>query len=374
MTKRNKLVALLCVISLQGCALAPGMHMANLPTTPDAKVPSSNEASWTEPESDVTITPITADLIARKIEERRLMAGHLPLPQDEPYRYRIGPRDILSITVWEHPELTIPAGEFRSAEAAGHLVGEDGKLFYPYIGVLDVAGMTVGQLRGVLTQRLAKYIENPQLEVRVAAYRSQKAYIVGQVLTPGIQPLTDVPLTVVEAINLRGGVTTDANMSNVTLSRNGQIYPIDLLSLYEQGDVAQNLLLHDGDVLNVPDRNQSKVFVMGEVGRQSSLTITKSRMTLAEALSDADGINPATADPSRIYVIRNGEQDDREIFHLDGKSPDAMLLANRFELKSHDMVYVDTAAVTRWNRVISQLLPSSQLVQSSSDARRSWRQ
>lgn len=359
MTTRNKLLTLLWVITLQGCALAPGMHMADLPTTAGAKT-----------DSEITITPITADLLDRQIEEHRLLAARLALPQDAHYRYRIGPRDVLSITVWEHPELTIPAGEFRSAEAAGHLVGEDGKLFYPYIGIMEVAGMTVDQLRGVLTQRLARYIETPQLEVRVAAYRSQKAYVVGQVLTPGIQPLTDVPLSVVDAINLCGGITADADMSNVTLSRNGQVYPIDLLSLYQQGDAVQNLLLRDGDVLNVPDRNQSKVFVMGEVIKQSSLPITKSRMTLAEALSDAGGINLNSADPSRIYVVRNGEQDEPQVFHLDGKSPHAMLLANRFQLKSHDVVYVDAAGVTRWNRVISQILPSAGLAQTATNLNR----
>jgi protein involved in polysaccharide export with SLBB domain len=80
----------------------------------------------------------------------------------------LGPGDILSIIVWDHPELTTPAGTFRTAEQAGTVVAEDGTMFYPYVGVIKVAGKTTREVRDMLANKLAKYIEKVQIDVRMA--------------------------------------------------------------------------------------------------------------------------------------------------------------------------------------------------------------
>ncbi|MDX1655144.1 MAG: SLBB domain-containing protein, partial [Candidatus Competibacteraceae bacterium] len=240
----------------------------------------------------------------------------------------------------------------------------------PYVGSIDVEGMTVDQLRRLLTRRLSTYIENPQLDVRVAAYRSKRAYVTGEVAAPGIQPITDVPMTVTEAINRAGGLTGQADLRNASLTRDGQVYPIDLLALFEQGDMSQDFLLREGDILTVPDvnRSQNKIFVLGEVLEPSSRLINRGRMSLTEALGDVGGVDPLTSNPGRIYVIRTGLGPEArpEIYHLNARSPAALLLADRFELQPRDVVYVDTAEVSRWNRVITQILPTAQTLNQSS--------
>ncbi|MDX1655530.1 MAG: polysaccharide export protein [Candidatus Competibacteraceae bacterium] len=365
----HKPVLPLCLIaSLAGCTAVPGMYMPRGDVS-EVEVPVLEDGTAAQ----VDIVPITAELVVeqqRRLAERRRA---LPRPEQLPYEsYRIGPRDVLSITVWDHPELTIPAGEFRSAEAAGHLVDEDGTLFYPYVGSIDVEGMTVEQLRRLLTRRLSTYIENPQLDVRVAAYRSKRTYITGEVAAPGIQPITDVPLTVTEAVNRAGGLTDQADLRNASLTREGQVYPLDLLALFEQGDMSQDFLLREGDILTVPDvnRSQNKIFVLGEVLEPSSRLINRGRMSLTEALGDAGGVDPLTSNPGRIYVIRTGlgPEERPEIYHLNARSPAALLLADRFELQPRDVVYVDTAEVSRWNRVITQILPTAQTINQSSAA------
>lgn len=296
------------------------------------------------------------------------------VPVEEIYtQYRVGPRDILNITVWDHPELTIPAGQFRTAEAAGNVVGEDGTFFYPYVGVVQAAGRTVEEIRDELTLRLSKYIEQVQLDVRVAAYRSQRVYVVGEVAQPGIQLVKDIPLTVLEAINNAGGVNPEADQRNITLTRDDKTYSINLLNLYEGGDLSQNVLLRHGDVLNVPDSSLNKVFVLGEtnfrviggagLGRSRSLIMNKARMTLIEALSDAGGFDQETSDPARVFVFRGG-LGKSEIFHLDAKSPDALLLAERFQLQPRDVIYVDRAQGIRWNQIIAQIQPTINLLNS----------
>ncbi len=360
---RAKLIPVLISVSLSACVLAPGMYMG------DTSGESKNDVPMLDSGEPITtraiITPITADLIVQKLTAARRQAQAakppVPAPQD-PGPYRLGAHDVLSITVWDHPELTIPAGEFRTAETAGNVIGDDGTIFYPYVGVIRVEGMTIEQLRDTLTRRLAHYIENPQLDVKVVAYRSKKVYVVGEVKQPGIQAITDVPMTVVEAVNRSGGVNqATADMARVTVSRGSQVIKIDLLALYEDGDLSQNILLKNGDVLNVPDNNLNKVFVIGEVLKPSSQFIDKGRMTLAEALGDAGGVDPLSANAGQIYVIRSG-QGKPEIFHLNASSPDAMLLAHDFRLAARDVVYVDPAQVTRWNRVITQILPTVQTI------------
>jgi len=272
--------------------------------------------------------------------------------------YRIGPGDVLQVTVWDHPELTIPAGQFRDAETSGQLIDNDGNFFYPYVGKLRAQGMTVSQLRDVLSERLSTYINNPQLDVRVAGFRSQKVYVVGEVAVPGVLPITDIPLMVADAINLSGGLTERAHKSGVNISRGGKVYEIDLKALYDQADATQNLLLTDGDILNVLDRSQQKVFVMGEVRTPKGVEIVNSELSLSAALGEAGGVNQNTADSSGIYVIRNSDEAVPQIFHLNAGEAYGLLLAERFEMQAQDIVFVDTAGISEWNRVISQLLPS----------------
>ncbi len=177
------------------------------------------------------------------------------------------------------------------------MVGEDGTFFYPFAGVIRAAGRTVEEIREELTQKLSKYIEKVQLDVRVAGYRSQRVYVVGEVAQPGIHLVKDIPLTVLEAINSAGGVKPEADLRNITLTRDDKTYSINLLSLYEGGDIKQNVLLKQGDVLNVPDNQFNKVFVIGETMtgrgfgvRPRSVIMNKARMTLTEALAEGAGV------------------------------------------------------------------------------------
>jgi len=349
-------IPVLLAVLLQGCSLTPGMKMKADNGLSDVQVPVVKDGKPAK--EKVKILPITADLIIERESARREAVNPLPPSETLNSGYRIGPRDRLQITVWDHPELNDPGSEKILPELAGKVVDDDGTLYFPYAGKLKVAGKSVSQAREMLTRELSKYFKKVKLDVRVLSFQSHRVAVVGEVKTPGIQAMTETPLTVAEAISRAGGAATEADLGNVSLARDGRLYPIDVLALYEKGGSAQNLLLKDGDVLNVPDRKDNKVFVMGEVGRQQPVQINKGKMTLAQALSEGYGLDFNTARPEEVYVIRNGPSKP-EIFQLNAESPDALILADQFPLQAHDIVFVGTAGITQWSRVLNQLLPSS---------------
>ena len=378
--RKNIVLVLIILSQLSACTLIPGQHVRFFSSQSNLELPviEENETILKK----LNIKTIDAQLIIdmeKDFNNRSLgpnnVANHYfdyrigsktikGIPERKAYdQYRVGPRDILTITVWGHPELTIPAGEFRSAESAGNVVGEDGKFFYPFAGVIQAAGRTVEEIREELTRKLSKYIENVQLDVRMAGYRSQRVYVVGEVVQPGIYVVKDIPLTVLEAINSAGGVNPTADLRNITLTRDDKTYSINLLSLYEGGDIKQNVLLKHGDVLNVPNNVFNKVFLLGETtlsrgfgARPRSIIMDKGRITLLEALSDAGGLTQDTSDAARIFIFRSG-LGKPEIFHLDARSPETFVLADRFSLQPRDLIYVNRTELIRWNEIVFQITP-----------------
>jgi polysaccharide export outer membrane protein len=352
------------VVLLSGCALAPGMQMDEA-----AAVARGRETSK---DPHYRVEPITPGLIVRLTEQRAKEYAPVPDPQGKlpPPPYTIAPYDVLQVTVWDHPELTAPTGQFRSPEENGNPVQADGTVYYPHVGVIAVAGKTLAEVRAVLTERLARVVAKPQLDVRIAAFRGKRVQITGEVIAPSVMSLTDIPLRVQDAIAFAKGFTPEtlgpggplgADPSNVTLTRDGKTYHLDLLAFYERGDLSQNWLLMDGDVINVGDRNQNRVFVLGEVKTPQAKLMVKRRMTLAEAIADSGGFDPIAANVGRVYVIR-GDFNAPGIYRLDASSADALVLATQFQLAPRDVVYVATYELTRWNRVISQIAPTVQML------------
>ena len=275
------------------------------------------------------------------------------------YRYLIGPQDVLSFTVWDHPEITIPAGQFREASLQGHVVDSSGAIFFPYVGTVDVAGKTVDRVRQDVSERLSEFIQDPQLDVRVVSFRSQKVHVTGQVANPGVLPITDTPLTLVEALALTGGARGDAALQRVQVVREGLARNYDVQGLLDTGDMRQNVLLRDGDVVYVPENSFYSVHVIGEARNPGSIGMPSGRLNLAEAITRSGGLDATNANPERIFVFR-GMYASPAVYWLDARSPDAMLLATQFRMQPQDVVFIASSELARFNRAISLVLPTVQ--------------
>lgn len=317
----------------------------------------------------VKFVKITPELVST-IDTRKAPAVPQELLQYRPESYRISPGDTILVTVWDHPELmgANPAGG-DNPQGNGRLVHPDGTFYYPFVGTVKIAGMRIEELRTLLTSKLATYLQSPQVDVNIAGYGS-RVTLQGAFQDTSPQDVTTVPLTLSQAIGAAVINAEEADLSGLTLTRDGKTHRINLDGLNRGGGSTPEIYLKPGDQLYMPFNDRQEVYVLGEVMQPRALTFKTSDMTLTQALGRAGGLNPTTAKEEAVYVIRGMDVNDMEkepatVYQLDASSPAAFALADRFPVRAGDVVFVGEAGVTRWNRFLSQLLPLSGIIRNA---------
>ena len=245
-----------------------------------------------------------------------------------------------------------------NAPQQGFAVDHHGSIQFPYAGQVHVAGLTEEEARNILARKLAKYIASPIVTLRVQSFRSKRVYVDGEVKNAGVQAINDLPMTLVEALNRAGGFLPTADQSRIGLERGEVRYSINMRELIQKGVNPGSLMLAHGDVVRVHSREESKVFVSGEVVAPKALTMHDGRLTLNEALGESGGISPLSGDARQIYVVRKTPQRTR-VFQLDARMTGSLAMAESFELLPKDIVFVAATPLANWNRKLSLLFPGA---------------
>lgn len=303
----------------------------------------------------------------------------------------------------------------------GYTVQDDGAIAIPNVGRVQVAGLTVEEAEAELFQRLVEAQIDPTFSLEIAEFNSKKVSIGGAVAAPTIAPVTLSPLYLDEALAAAGGITVaDQDYASVRIYRDGTLYQIPLTELYSRTGL-NRILLQDGDSIFVDteyelelaqaffeqqialtnfsqtSRTQALnelqaeftvrrtaledarqnfltrlelgaekrdyVYLAGEVTKQGRVPMPfGQKASLADMLYENGGTPLATADARKLYVLR-GSPDPRDFgaltaWQLDTTDAANLMLATRFEMRPNDVIFAAEQPITKWNRVIQQIVPS----------------
>ena len=274
--------------------------------------------------------------------------------------YLIGPSDILEINSHIGDQVT----------SATVTVNSRGKISYSFIDDLEVNGLSPSQLDGLITEKMSAFIKNPRIDVLVKEFNSKSVTVLGEVAslrttTAGGSAASGRiflkgKTTLMDLIAKAGGYTVDADIKSVTLIRKGKKYAINLYDILEKGDESRNVILDDGDVIDVPELPAfgERVLVMGEVNSQGIYSLKDARDVLG-AISLAGSITALAKEENTLIVRGYGTRESEPLVMMSDVK--AMLrkadMAQNIELQDGDLVYVPRMLIGDINDWIANMSP-----------------
>ena len=197
--------------------------------------------------------------------------------------YRLGPGDVVRITVYNNPDLTTEAQ-----------ITHDGRITFPLIGEVAIGGLDKGQAEQLIARRLGEggFVVKPQVNVLVLGYKSQQISVLGQVNRPGKYSIEKAS-TLADLLAMAGGISQGGAevITHITTGADGKPTKreIDIHEALKNGEMEKNFPVSNGDIIFVP---RAPIFyIYGEVQRPGAYRLEKG-MTVMQALSVGGGLNP----------------------------------------------------------------------------------
>ena len=348
----------LLLIFFNGCSQGPGIN--NNPK-------SQNESKkisefYTLKDVEIEIIKINdldenelKEFNVSKIDELSFSTKNFSNIYNYEYKYVLDASDVISINLTDIEDID-----------GSYTIDPNGDIDLPFIGKVRIINLDINQAQNALMSVLKKYYKNPDIQISIIEFNSSKAYIIGAVENQLTIDLDQKPIRLIDAA-IQAAYTPNASTksfgSKGFLRRDNKIYKIDINNIFKNQDSKENFYIKKNDVIYV-DRNSDSIHVFGEVTKPG-VYFPNMDYSLTELISTA-GLNSLTANASKIYIIR--EKYDKflkvNVFQLDLKNPINLILGKRFQLHSKDIVFIPPAGIVKWNRIISLLIPQTDLFKS----------
>tara|TARA_B110000971_G_scaffold201747_1_gene220875 strand:- start:112 stop:1263 length:1152 start_codon:yes stop_codon:yes gene_type:complete len=271
------------------------------------------------------------------------------------YEYALGSSDVISINLTDTDDID-----------GSYIISPDGNIDLPFVGKINVEDLTLTETKKKIILVLKKYYKNYDLQIKIEEFNSSKVYILGAVKNQLTINLNQKPIKLIDAAiqaNYNPN-SADKNYGNKgLLRRDNQVYKVNINNIFQSIDTKENFYLKKNDVLFI-DRNSDALHIFGEVTKPG-VYFPNIDYSLTELISSA-GMNKLTANASKVYVIREDYSSFLKIniFKLDIRNPINLVLGKRFLLQPKDIVFIPPTNLVKWNRVISLLVPQTDLFSS----------
>lgn len=279
-----------------------------------------------------------------------------PLPwiaaQEQPASLLIATGDIVQVTIWDAEENSIFGGTGVTPLQPA-TVSSDGRIFVPYIGDLRVTGMSPSTARTRIEEELIMTVPSAQVQLSVEPGRANTANLASGFLAPGLYPLTDRNVKILDVFSQAGGPNPEFNSPQVRLVRGGKTYGIPFQRLLK--DPRANIAMRGGDRVYIED-DARKFIALGATGTQSIIDFPEIDFSALEALAFIGGVNAGSANPEGILVLReydasavadgiSGPPKERVVFTIDLTTADGLFSAGNFMLEGDDLIYGTESAL-----------------------------
>lgn len=269
--------------------------------------------------------------------------------------------DVVDIVVWDSEENSLLTGlDGSTAQIPSQSVSASGQIFLPYVGEVNVRGLTTSSARARLQEEFERIQPSAQVQLSVVPGRNNSVDMVGGVTAPGRYPLDSRNTKILSVLAQSGGIDPSLRNPLVRLQRAGRTYETRADSILE--NASRNVRVRGGDQIIVVEDDRSFTS-LGATGQQQLIYFEKEDMNVMEALSTTGGLNANRANPEGVLILREyrpkdlkpglaGPNKQQVIFSLDLTTADGLFAARQFRIQPDDTLLATESPINSARTIV----------------------